>query len=119
MTELGFVHPSPHFGGGYHRQALCAAVRRIRSSAGAGAGGVLRGRRRGLRAKREEEPAAYLRLQVLREVAASINQRESIERWGQARIEYYGLDEGNARVVALARPGIRGQWAVIRLPPPR
>lgn len=44
----------------------------------------------------------FLRIQVLRELATSFAQRDGLERWGQMRVVYAGLEAQDKRVAALA-----------------
>lgn len=44
----------------------------------------------------------FLRIQILRELATSFAQRDGLERWGQLRVVYHGLDENDKRIRALA-----------------
>ena len=44
----------------------------------------------------------FLRIQILRELATSFAQRDGLERWGQLRVVYHGLDERDMRIRALA-----------------
>ena len=45
-----------------------------------------------------ERLSRFLRMQLLRELATSFPQRDSLERWGQLRVEYFGLDADSERV---------------------
>ena len=44
----------------------------------------------------------FLRIQILRELATSFAQRDGLERWGQLRVAYFGLDAADKRIAALA-----------------
>ena len=49
-----------------------------------------------------ERLARFLRIQILRELATAFTQRDAVERWGQLRAVYSGLDPADARVRAAA-----------------
>ena len=44
----------------------------------------------------------FLRIQILRELATTFAQRDGLERWGQLRVVYFGLDPEDKRIRALA-----------------
>jgi hypothetical protein len=46
--------------------------------------------------------ARFLRIQILRELTTAMNQRESLERWGQVRVIYAGIDADDPEVQQLA-----------------
>ena len=44
----------------------------------------------------------YLRIMIIRELVTSFSQRDALEKWGKARIEYFGLNEKNEKIQDLA-----------------
>jgi ATP-dependent helicase YprA (DUF1998 family)/rubrerythrin len=46
--------------------------------------------------------ARFVRIQILRELATAFTQRDGLERWGQLRVLYAGLEPGNERIASLA-----------------
>ncbi|MBU4501157.1 MAG: DEAD/DEAH box helicase [Nanoarchaeota archaeon] len=45
----------------------------------------------------------YLRIQLVREVVTSFKQRDSLETWGVAKVNYYGLNEDLSEIEELAK----------------
>ena len=50
----------------------------------------------------DELLSRFLRIQILRELATAFAQRDGLERWGQLRVVYAGLQSEDERVVTLA-----------------
>ncbi|MEM4729071.1 MAG: DEAD/DEAH box helicase [Thermoplasmata archaeon] len=52
--------------------------------------------------KIEESMKLFLRIQIIRELGTGLQQRDSLETWGMARVQYFGIDKDNKMIMEIS-----------------